>query len=150
MITEIANTDYYNMAVDLEKNRCYLRIQGFWGARSNVPHYLGHCQQLIEHLQPGFTAVVDLTHSKIPSEEARQLHEQAQHLFILAGLSRTAEVHPSEDTIFSRSFDQLASATQLQGRQTFFNQQEAEAWLDKTAKTQGGLMGLLKSLFGSK
>ncbi len=139
---ELVNTRFYRMKVDAEKNRVYFKILGFWGSRQNVPNYLDDWRKTLKELRPGFTILTDLTESKMPSEDAVELHEQAQKLVMEAGLSKVAELRPEADPLVQRQYDELSRTTSMQKR-VFTDFDKAEAWLNGEVEEKKSLLGRL-------
>ena len=125
---EIASNDFYNINLDSERNRVYLKIKGFWKDPSQVPEYMDDWKRVLEHVQTGFTVVSDVTEMKPPSTSVIPLHENAQRMLVEAGLDRTAEI-VGDAVLLEIQLKQYADRSSMK-RAEFGNKEEAEAWLD--------------------
>ena len=60
MKKEFAPNEYYEAYVDEEINRMYWVMRGRWEKLSDISDYPKHNRETLDHLKPGFTAVIDL------------------------------------------------------------------------------------------
>ncbi len=61
MMNHIANTRFYSVAVDGDKNRLILSISGAWKKEQDVPKWLEDVKKGLLLLSPGSTVINDLT-----------------------------------------------------------------------------------------
>ncbi len=124
---QIAKNDYYELNVDKEKNRMYLKIIGFWTSKEVVPEYLLDIEKATKSVTRGFTIVSDLRGMNTPPKAIGALHEQAQRYLVLAGLDKTAEIVSS--AILKLATKKYATTSQM-AKKEFDNLSDAEKWLD--------------------
>ncbi len=125
---EVAKNDFYEIAVDLVKNRLFLKVSGFWKSPEQVPNYVGDIRTAAEKLKRGYTVLTDLSTMKPPTTSVGQLHVEAQQTLVTYGLSKTAEVTGTAVLleIQLKDFARQSSMTKAE----FRTREEAEAWLD--------------------
>jgi len=68
----VGGNHYYSFSVDLEKNRQYLVLRGYWEDASVAEDFLKYNRQSIDMLKPGFTTLIDISELEAPSEEIVQ------------------------------------------------------------------------------
>lgn len=124
---EIAKNKFYEISVDGEKNRLYLKIIGFWRNPEAVPHYTGDLLKATKELKRGFTILSDLREMLTPPVEITAIHEGAQKFLINAGLSRTAEV--LSNVILKMVTKKYSDVSHMK-KMEFTTIEEAEKWLD--------------------
>lgn len=129
MKTAIADNDNYQIAIDADKNRIYITIQGFWAKAADVPNYVDDVQKGASQLTQGFTCLADMTTMKTPSPEAGALLGKASKALVAAGVSKNAGIF-SEDVIAHMAAERRADAARME-RKAFANVEDAEAWLDQ-------------------
>jgi len=128
----IAETAYYRIEVDPNKNRLYLTLWGFWKNLEVAPHFLEDIGKVAHLLQPGFTALANVSQLKPTPQEVKVIHEKAQKILLHAGLRKTAEVIP-DDTVVQVQIDDFAKQSKMPKRE-FYTQEEAENWLNQTCQ----------------
>ena len=69
----VGGNHYYSFLVDVEKNRQYLMLRGYWEDVAVAEDFLKYNRESIERLQPGFTTLIDISELEAPTEEL--LHE---------------------------------------------------------------------------
>ena len=65
----VGGNQYYSFLVDVEKNRQYLVLRGYWEDVSVAEDFLKHNRESIERLKPGFTTLIDISELEAPTEE---------------------------------------------------------------------------------
>jgi len=68
----VGGNHFFSFSVDLEKNRQYLVLRGYWEDVTIGDDFLKYNQQSIDMLQPGFTTLIDIAELEAPSEELMQ------------------------------------------------------------------------------
>jgi hypothetical protein len=127
MLEMIASNGYYDVSVDVSKNRIYLTIKGYWQAKELVPNYLADVGNAAAMLKPGFTVLANLTRTVPPGREVGSLHLEAQKLLVERGLARSAEV--LNDLLLINVASGYPAASQ-RTRRIFYDAGFAEVWLD--------------------
>ena len=129
----VANNEYYEIEVDMEKNRSYATYKGFWKSVDVIPDYLNDIERLIARLKPNFTTMVDLrdeTGFKVPPPDVINLLIEAQKKYESAGFSKSVRVvtKPLEKLTSKR----IGSEADVKEKVREFNSiEDAEAWLDE-------------------
>lgn len=124
----IASNISYSISVDVEVNRLYITLKGFWLDPSQTPDYLKHIKLATESLNSPFTALVDVRKMRTPGHLVKDMHVGAQKEAIAAGLVKTAEVFPAG----------ISKELELEGyslvsnlaRRGFKSMEKAEEWLN--------------------
>lgn len=126
MIT-IAENAQYSLKVDITKNRAFLKINGFWRKKEDIPGYLQDWDEAIKKLSNGFTLLTDATEMTIHPGDVRDVHSKAQEKITKAGVKKVAELHDEKVSIM-----QLDSVSRESGmpKKNFNNKEEALKWLD--------------------
>ena len=57
----VGGNHFFSFSVDLEKNRQYLVLRGYWEDVTIGDDFLKYNQQSIDMLQPGFTTLIDIS-----------------------------------------------------------------------------------------
>ncbi|MBN1880663.1 MAG: hypothetical protein JW885_00705 [Deltaproteobacteria bacterium] len=127
MKQEIVKNEYYQLIVDIEKNRLYYNLFGFWRSLDVVPDNYKDMKTAMSKLKPGFDVVGDLRFAKPPPEPVAELHIKTQKLAMDMGLARTAEIY-SEDAV--KFMAERYSRESKMDTQVFSNILDAENWLD--------------------
>ena len=127
-IITIAQTPQYQISVQKEKNRAFLKINGFWRNAEQVSNYLTDWEKAVAELKPGFTLLTDATEMKIHPTSVRELHEKAQAYVIKAGVRKVAELQLNK--VAELQLDSVSKDTKMP-KQNFNTREEAELWLDK-------------------
>ncbi len=99
MKTNIVDNDYYSLCVDIDINRAYLTVKGYWPSVSAVPNFITDFKTAISYLVPEFTLLVDARTMKVHPKEVSELHQEMQVMLKKAGLLQTAEVLNSNDAV---------------------------------------------------
>jgi hypothetical protein len=123
----ITQNKFYEIAVDTQLNRAYLKIIGFWRSKPEVPHYIPDLEKALAHLQPSFTLLTDLSEMKTHPADVQELHLEAQALLLRKGLTQTAEVFTSSFVQFQAG--NLSRKSKMPLRQ-FVQLDEAEIYLN--------------------
>lgn len=123
----IASNSYYDISVDVSRNRIYLVIKGYWQARELVPNYLADLENAATMLKPGFTVLANLTRMVTPAHEVSSLHLEAQKILVKSGLARSAEI--LNDILLTNEANGYSAASQTT-RRIFYDTGFAEVWLD--------------------
>lgn len=126
-IQTIAQNKQYVLAADTDKNRAYLRINGYWRNVDAVSDYISDWKKTLALMKKGFTLLTDASEMKTHPQDVRKLHEEAQGLLLKAGVSKIAEV--IKDDIAEMQLDALAQTTKFP-KQNFRTVEDAERWLD--------------------
>ena len=127
-IITIAQTPQYQIDVQKEKNRAFLKINGFWRNPEQVSGYLSDWEKAVAELKPGFTLLTDATEMKIHPLTVRVSHEQAQILIIKAGVRKVAELQ--QNKVAELQLDTVSQDTKMP-KKNFNEREEAEKWLDQ-------------------
>lgn len=124
---QIENNDYYEINVDLSKNRMYLKVIGFWKKPDLVPNYVKHIESAGKSLERGFTLLADLREMKTPPLILNPVHQKAQEALVREGLDRTAEVF--SNIVLKTVTASIANESNMK-KQVFPSIIEAEMWLN--------------------
>ncbi|WMN12162.1 hypothetical protein QYS49_32650 [Marivirga salinae] len=126
MIT-IAENKQYSLKVDITKNRAFLKINGFWRNKEDIPGYLQDWDEAIKKLSKGFTLLTDATEMTIHPGDVRDVHSKAQEKIIKAEVKKVAELHSKNVSIM-----QLDGVSRNSGmpKKNFNDKEEALKWLD--------------------
>jgi predicted nuclease of restriction endonuclease-like RecB superfamily len=134
MVEQIEKTKYYNVPVDVPKNRIYLEIIGFWPDTEAVPDYINRVKEAVSMVKRNFTMVVDARKMIVGPPEVKKIHETVQKLVTEAGLFQAAEIVP-ENVIAKMQTDSLAKKTQIK-KGMFRSVKDGERWLEKELKNE--------------
>jgi hypothetical protein len=126
MIT-IAENEQYSLKVDITKNRAFLRINGFWRNKEDIPAYLQDWDEAINKLSEGFTLFTDVRKMAIHPGDVRDVHSKAQEKIIKAGVRKVAELH--DENVALMQLDSVSSESGMP-KKNFNNKEEALKWLD--------------------
>lgn len=126
MITIAENTQY-SLKVDITKNRAFLKINGFWRKKEDIPGYLQDWDEAINKLAKDFTLLTDATEMTIHPGDVRDVHSKAQEKIIKAGVKKVAELHSKNVSIM-----QLDGVSRDSGmpKKNFTDKEDAMKWLD--------------------
>lgn len=126
MIT-IAENEQYSLKVDITRNRAFLKINGFWRNKADIPGYLQDWDEAINKLTKDFTLLTDATEMTIHPGDVRDVHSKAQDKIIKAGVKKVAELHEKSVSIM-----QLDGVSRESGmpKKNFTDRGEAIKWLD--------------------
>lgn len=124
----VADNKHYLLAVNVDKNRAYLKIKGYWRNVDAVPQYIADWKKTTRLLRRNFTLLTDATQMKTHPQDVRKLHEEAQALLLKSGVVRIAEL--VQDDIAEIQLDAVAKASAFP-KKNFRDQSQAELWLDE-------------------
>ena len=125
---KIVESNAYDLSVSKEKNRVFLKIKGMWRDKQYVPNYHADLKKALSYTKPDFTLLTDASEMIIHPKEMRIVHEEAQQMFVKAGVRKVAEV---QKNIFTESqLNGLAKATNFP-KKSFSDKVEAEIWLEE-------------------
>jgi len=127
MIT-IAENEQYSLKVDITKNRAFLKINGFWRNKEDIPAYLNDWDETINKLSSDFTLLTDATEMAIHPGDVRDVHSKAQEKIVKAGVKKVAELHTENVAVM-----QLDSVSDESGmpKKNFNQKEEAIQWLNE-------------------
>lgn len=130
MKKEMAKNEFYEMYVDIEKNRSYSIYRGFWpDTEEFLNTYKSNLRKTVGQLKPGFTSVVDLRKLKVPSAKVMETFVEVQKIQNDAGVSKAARV--IEQAITKIAADRVGREGDMEEKAGIFNtMEEAEVWLD--------------------
>ncbi|WP_181307135.1 hypothetical protein [Rufibacter sp. XAAS-G3-1] len=123
----IAQTPFYLLRVDRERNRILLNLSGSWNSPEEVPFYLLHLKEALAFVKPGFSVLTDSRVLEDYAPAVRQLHIDAQKMTVEAGISQVAEVHELKNSV-----NQVIIAIAEESRiplNIFDSLEDADAWL---------------------
>lgn len=126
MIT-IAENEQYSLKVDITKNRAFLKINGFWRNKEDIPGYLQDWDEAIKKLTKGFTLLTDATKMTIHPGDVRDVHSKAQEKIISAGVKKVAELH--DENVAEMQLNSVSSESGMP-KKNFNDKEEALKWLD--------------------
>ncbi|WP_340152871.1 hypothetical protein [uncultured Marivirga sp.] len=126
MIT-IAENEQYSLKVDITKNRAFLKINGFWRNKEDIPGYLQDWNEAINKLSKGFTLLTDATDMTIHPGDVRDVHSKAQEKIVKAGVKKVAELHG--ENVASMQLDGVSNESGMP-KKNFNDKDEAIKWLD--------------------
>ncbi|HET8859304.1 hypothetical protein [Marivirga sp.] len=126
MIT-IAKNEQYSLMVDITKNRAFLKINGFWRNKEDIPGYLQDWDEALNKLTKGFTLLTDATEMVIHPGDVRDVHSKAQQKIVSAGVKKVAELHRSG--VAGVQLDSVSNESGMP-KQKFDNKEKALQWLD--------------------
>lgn len=127
-IIVIARNDYYELEIDLQKNRGYILLSGYWDNAFAVKDFLEDIRTGIQKLTAGFTVLIDMIKYNGTASGLHHLHIEAQQIAVDAGVSRIAELFNRNPVLktFSESYSRETGAITM----TFHDKLHAERWLD--------------------
>lgn len=127
MKTTITQNNKYELKVDSEKNRAYLKVIGFWRNLDEVSDYIEDWKKALKHLKKDFTLLTDASEMKTHPQEVKVIHEQAQKLVVENGLKQVAEV--VENVFTTAQLNKLANDSTMP-KKNFISKEEAEEYLE--------------------
>ena len=130
---QIVHTEFYSLFVDTTKNRLYASMRGVWEDTSSSTEFIRNVQKAIRWLSKGFTVLTDLTRIQWMSSEWVEVLVNTQRMFIEAGFSKEAEIHPPSMAL-RMQIDTVSRNSGIQ-RQVFASRNKAENWLDGTNRS---------------
>jgi len=128
----IARNPYYEISVDAQKNRVYLKVMGFWRNATVVPEYVAHWEEALRQVKRNFTICADIRKMQPYCHEVQNLHEKVQAMIVKSGLLQTAEVLP-RNMVMEVQCDRICRNSMMP-RKKFSTAEEAEKWLDHLSK----------------
>ncbi|WP_291725818.1 hypothetical protein [Bernardetia sp.] len=135
MKIDIAKNSNYEIYVDTDKNRSYIKVIGKWMNRNQVKDFFPDWKKAVSYMKPNFTIFADIRLLGSMSKEVENLHQEIQAYLVEQGLLLTAQL---------ASVDELADyqihrSTQRSGLAIikFSTQDEAERYLDEVASEVG-------------
>lgn len=124
----IAQNDDYVITYDPMKNRLYFDNLGFWNDVKIAEAFLADVQTALQHVQPGFTLLNDLRHSKIPARPVTERLKEVNDLLDEAQLRKFASLLPKT---LIRSAEKRIMQEGIFEKAQFESPEEAEKWLDE-------------------
>jgi hypothetical protein len=132
MKKEIAGNNYYSISVDEEINRMYITMKGEWNKPSKVPNFIQDHEELIRHLKPGFTSLVDIKDMEPPSQDMLTILTKAVEMIEKAGMKRQAQiVGKASLEMIRKSRGALKESGADEKMIQFGSYEEAIEWLDR-------------------
>lgn len=92
MLEEIVKNKFYEIYLDLGKNRAYFTCRGFWESLTVVPNYYEDIVEATAKLRPGFSALIDVKELKTPPQDVIELFMKAQNFALEKGLKKSAHI----------------------------------------------------------
>ncbi|WMN07830.1 hypothetical protein QYS48_30025 [Marivirga arenosa] len=127
MIT-IAENKQYSLKIDIIKNRAFLKIDGFWRNKEDIPAYLNDWDEAISKLAPSFTLLTDATEMVIHPGDVRDVHSKAQEKIVAGKVKKVAELH--KEGTAAMQLDGVSNESGLP-KKNFTDKNEAIKWLDE-------------------
>lgn len=133
MTTEIAKNENYEIHVNEEKNRIYIKVIGKWISRDKVKDFFPNWKKATSYMQPNFTVFADVRLMGSMSKEVELLHQEVQVYLVEQGLLLTAQLASVDDL----ADYQIHRSTQRANLPIvkFATQEEAENYLDQIVAT---------------
>ncbi len=129
-MTEVAKTDFYELAIDNSKNRIKWTIKGFWKNVDVVPNFDADWKKTTAKTQKGFTILADLTTMKPFPPDVAKLNEVKQQELMQLGCKKVAQVNYNPTAVMQ--INRVAKESGMNSiLQAFENFKDAENWLDK-------------------
>jgi hypothetical protein len=129
----ITTNAFYEVKVDKQKNRFYVKVIGFWETPGIIPEYIEHIRMAVNELKNKFTAVLDLSAMKNQSQiMEEQAHQAASLIAIKRGLLLSVQILP-QDPEARILIERIAKAV---GKKiiSFETSEKAENFLDNYIK----------------
>ena len=126
-MTEIASNEFFDVKVDLQKNRIFNSNHNFWTSEV-MDNYLISMDKAMSMVQKNFTLVVDLRKLKTFSPELAESSKQMMIKLNQAGLYKVAEILP-ESAITKMQLNKSTKTTNMPNQQ-FSEVSAGETWLD--------------------
>lgn len=129
MKTEIAKNENYEIYVDTDKNRCYIKVTGKWMHRNKVKDFFPDWKEAVSYMKPQFTIFADIRLMGSMSKEVENLHQEIQAYLVEQGLLVTAQLASADDL----ADYQIHRSTQRANHPIvkFATREEAERYLDE-------------------
>ncbi|WP_338790369.1 hypothetical protein V9L05_03145 [Bernardetia sp. Wsw4-3y2] len=131
MKTEIARNENYEIYVDTDKNRAYIKVIGRWMNRDKVKDFFPDWKKAASFMKPHFTIFADIRLMGSMSKEVENLHQEIQVYLVEQGLLVTAQLASADDL----ADYQIHRSTQRAKHPIikFATRDEAEFYLDEVA-----------------
>jgi len=132
MKTEIARNEHYAIFVDETINRMYFTFQGEWKKPSQVPSFIKDIDEMLRHLNHGFTSLADTRDMKPPSEEMLPILTLATEKLLAAGMKKQAMIIDKESMELVRATRGVSKDVGTDEKMMQFSDPaEGEQWLDR-------------------
>jgi len=128
MKEQITTNQFYDLAVDVSKNRLYITSKGFWNKGEIIEEYHKCQTQALKHVKPNFTVVADMREFKILPQDLVPKQEATQKDLANAGMYRVACIVPAS-AVANFQIRDVAKGTEMP-EQRFAVMSEGEDWLD--------------------
>jgi hypothetical protein len=128
----IVSNKYFEIQVDLSKNRIYATFIGFWPEMNIMLDYQSNLKTALSKVEPNFTMVAHLVQFKTLPASLLEKQQESMLIIAKAGLYKVAEILP-ESIIANIQLSNSAANTNMPSRQ-FSAIDQAEAWLDEEVK----------------
>ncbi len=126
---QIAKNKYFEIRIDKDKNRVYLKIKGFWQIDDpEVKEYNNYWKRTAFLMKKNFTILIDSSEAKTHTQKIQKLREEAQKIALKKGISKTAEF-VSKNIIAEYQSDTMSNNTKLP-KNKFLSFERAEEYLD--------------------
>jgi len=128
MKEQITSSQYYDLAVDVSKNRLYITSKGFWNKGEIIEAYHKCQTEALKHVKPNFTVVADMREFKILPQDLVPKQEATHIDLAKAGMYRVACIVPAS-AVANFQLRDVAKGTEMP-EQRFAVMSEGEEWLD--------------------
>jgi hypothetical protein len=127
---QLAQTDYYELAYDREKNRIHWKIKGYWPSVAAVPNFHADWGKAMAEISQGFTILADLREMKPAPPDVAELHQGKQQELMQQGCRKAVQV--STDAVTVMQINRVAKHSGMGAvLKAFDNLDDANAWLDE-------------------
>ncbi len=133
MKTEIAKNENYEIYVNIEKNRSYIKVIGKWMSKDRVKDFFPDWKKAASFMKPNFTIFADIRLMGSMSKEVELLHQEIQVYLVEQGLLLTAQL-ASADDLADYQIHRTTKRASLPIVK-FGTQEEAENYLDQIVAT---------------
>jgi len=132
MKKEIANNKYYTIYVDQSINRMCFTFMGEWKRPSQVPNFIRDLDEMIRHLEPGYTSIADTREMKPPSKEMLPILTLATEKLEASGMKKQAMIIDKESMELVRATRGVSKDVGTDEKMMQFSDPaEGEKWLDQ-------------------
>lgn len=128
MFREIVKNEFYEVAIDIQKNRLYLTTKGFWSSAAKVPNFITDIKKALLELKPGFSLLTDSSQQKTPPQEVMPVFVQLTDTLRNAKVGKVGNVFGHEATV-KLAADRFGRKYEVP-KNFFDNRDSAEAFLD--------------------
>jgi hypothetical protein len=126
----LAQTEYYELAYDREKNRVHWKIKGYWPSVDAVPNFHADWGKAMAEVAQGFTILADLREMRPAPPDVAELHQGKQKELMELGCRKAVQV--SSDAVTVMQINRVAKKSGMGSvLRAFDNLSEADAWLDE-------------------